>query len=45
MYLNSCKSAASFLATLLCAAAGLGLGLLSLPPTRHLASELTLSYS
>ena len=45
MYLNSCKSAVTFLLALLSAGAGLGLGLGSLALTKGVAFELTLSYS
>eukprot|EP00903_Cladosiphon_okamuranus_P009452 g9011.t1 len=45
MYLNSCKSASSFLAGLLSAVAGLGVGLASLPITSDVVFELTFSYA
>lgn len=45
MYLNSCKSVASFLVALLSAGAGLGLGFASFSITRDVACELTLAYS
>eukprot|EP00752_Nemacystus_decipiens_P009759 g8716.t1 len=43
MYLNSCKSAASFVVALVAAGAGLGLGLSSLSITNGVAFKLTLS--
>ena len=45
MYLNSCKSAASFLVALLSAGAGLGVAFATLSVTRDAAFELALSYS